>query len=82
MRKNLSEVVQAWKEGRRHASGSLSTDGVKLYSYMLPIAVRANDAVIYIRKAYPSRTTQAAINAVASHFAGSVFPVERVDVVR
>ncbi len=66
MRQNLSEVFEAWKRGERAASGHASTDGVTIFSYMLPIARRGEDGNVHVLLRYPSKTTQGAINAIAA----------------
>jgi len=42
------EVVQAWKDGKKGKAGSLTTDGIYLWSYHLKIGMTGQDGYKYI----------------------------------
>lgn len=64
-RKNISEVIDAFKAGGRAQHATCRTDGTTIWSYDLPIATRLNDGTVAVRKSWSSPTTQGQINAVA-----------------
>lgn len=67
MTKDMHKVLDEFTAGRRFSSGTLSTDGTTIFSYMFPIAKRMPSGV-YLIKSYPSKTTQRAINDLAREF--------------
>jgi len=60
MRKNIHNVIVAWKRGEAHREATCRTDGVTVWSYEMPIARRTPSGTIVVldpEKA-PSRTTK------------------------
>jgi len=65
MRKNAKEVLNFWLKGKALNRGSISTDGIYVKSYKLPIAVRNGDKSVVILNGdkSPSKTTTTHIRA-------------------
>jgi hypothetical protein len=57
MRKNTFEVLAAFIAGERCVKGSVSTDGVIIRSYDMPIAQRGEAGILVVAGVVPSRTT-------------------------
>lgn len=71
-RKNISDVIEAFRARRPHREATCSTDGHTLYSYGLPIASynRGEVEVLDVAES-PSRTTSGQIRAVQQAFPGA-----------
>jgi hypothetical protein len=77
-RKNVSAVIDAFAEGRRHSEKTVSTDGSRIYSYNLLIAARmgadgeptrgTGQVLVLDTRESPSVTTSGQINAVRAAF--------------
>lgn len=66
MRKNISNVISAFKRGVAHREATCSTDGTVIKSYAMTIAERNLDGTVWIidREEAPSVTTRSQIDAV------------------
>ena len=59
MRKNTQAVIAAFKKGLKHTKyNSISTDGVKIFSYVTPIAWRTNNGIEFTDKKYSVTTSR------------------------
>jgi hypothetical protein len=77
-RKNVSAVIDAFAEGRRHSEKTCSTDGSRIYSYSMLIAARVDAdgeptkgpgrVLVLDTRESPSVTTSGQINAVHAAF--------------
>ena len=69
MRKNMINVIEAFKAGKSCSEKSCSTDGVRVYSYQMIIAEKVDGAVkvVPVEKA-PSNTTRSQIYALRQAF--------------
>lgn len=67
MRKNIGNVIAAFKAKRAHHEATCSTDGDRIYSYRMLIAERRDNGSIWVmpRDVSPSRTTTSQIDAVS-----------------
>ena len=63
-RRNIFKVFQAWKEGKRKASGAISTDGRTVYSYSTAIATVDDDGVVILNADKYSKTTTVHQNGI------------------
>lgn len=66
MRKNIGNVIVAWKRGEAHREATCRTDGVTVWSYEMPIARRCPSGRILVMdpSKAPSRTTKMQVVAV------------------
>ena len=67
-RKNIAEIINAFKAGSHAQCASCRTDGHIVWSYAMPIAARAEDGRVMIVRRGPSRTTNGQINSVRAAF--------------
>jgi hypothetical protein len=69
MRKNMMNVIAAFKMGQYCNEKSCHTNGNEVFSYALKIAERKADGKVYIfAGSPPSRTTSAQVNALRLAF--------------
>lgn len=73
MRKNIGNVIVAWKRGEAHREATCRTDGVTVWSYEMPIARREPDGRILVLEASkaPSRTTKMQVAAIRRFVPGA-----------
>lgn len=64
MRKGAYEVLAAFIAGEHCVKGSISTDGVTIRSYAMPIAQRVEAGILVVAGIVPSPTTKAHCNQV------------------
>ena len=70
MRKNISNVIDAFKNGFAHKERTCSTDGTTIKSYAMTIAERNLDGSVWVidRGEAPSATTRSQVDAVRRSF--------------
>lgn len=64
MRKGQTDVLAAFIAGEHCVKGSISTDGVTILSYAMPIARRGKEGILVLGVKGPSVTTTRHINEV------------------
>jgi DNA topoisomerase VI subunit B len=72
MRKNISQVIEAFKQGKPLRVDSVHTDGKKIYSYNLVIAERDEKCDVWVtdESDSTSKTDTTRINACKQVFHG------------
>lgn len=79
MAKTTREVVQAFVQGRPAGCGNLTTDGVKLYSYGVPVVARTDGRNAIRTSRRYSVTTSKHTNAGAAALAREGFQITEGD---
>lgn len=64
MRKGAYEVLAAFIAGEHCVKGSISTDGVVIRSYAMPIAQRVEAGILVVAGVVPSHTTASHVRQV------------------
>lgn len=76
MRKNIKNVASAFVQRLPHFEKNIGTDGEKIFSYEMVIAIRAPNKKIYIAIRGPTRTTNSHIAGLVSYCSFNKIPFE------